>query len=146
MFISPKLRSLSLFVRYDESESESGGWLLQEDREIVKTLFRQIVSTAPRIKTLSIESNVLELPPTCLSRIRDLEGLTALHAHNCVLDYALLRWLGGCPSLRTLSGTIDMAKVPPRPTDPTDEDYFDYRNEAHAYQGRSPLLSFPRVT
>ena len=125
MFISPKLRSLSLALRFDELEVGCG-WLRQGDTDVVNMLFRQIMSIAPGIRFLSIQSNVLGLPPTCLYRISDLKDLSALHARDCVLDFAFLRWLGGRPSLRMLSATIDMEELPPRPQDPEDEDYYDY--------------------
>ncbi len=112
-------------LRFDELEDDCG-WLRQGDTVVVNTLFRQIMSIAPGIKTLSIESNISDLPPTCLSRISDLEDLSVLHARDCVLDFAFLRWLGTRLSLHTLSATIDMAKLPPRPQDPQDEDYEDY--------------------
>ena len=125
MFISPKLRSLSLALGFDELEVGCG-WLRQGDTDVVNMLFRQIMSIAPGIRTLSIQNNVLGLPPTCLYRISDLKDLSALHARDCVLDFVFLRWLGGRPSLRTLSATIDMAELPPHPQDPEDEDYYDY--------------------
>nr|VWO95062.1 Ubiquitin ligase complex F-box protein GRR1, putative [Ganoderma boninense] len=130
MFITPKLRSLSLALRFDDSELEPGyGRLRRGDTSIVRTLFYQIVSTAPGIRTLSIQSNLPNLPPSCLHPIGALKDLTVLHALDCVADYRLLYWLGGCPRLHTLSTTIDLARAPPRPTDPIDaSNYapFDY--------------------
>ncbi|KAI1785282.1 hypothetical protein LXA43DRAFT_1038870 [Ganoderma leucocontextum] len=125
IFMSPKLRSLSLALRFDKV-APGCGRLRKGDTVVVNMLFRQIMSIAPGIKTLSIKSNASDLPPTCFYRISDLKDIAVLHARDCVLDFAFLRWVGVRPSLHSLAATIDMEHLPPRPQDPEDEEYQEY--------------------
>ena len=134
MFISPKLRTLSLELRTEE-DSRGRVQLLRDDPTAVYLLLDQIVSTAPRIRTLSI-ANRLPLSSSCYSPISCLESIEALYARDCVLNCSLLSSLGAYP-LRSLAATVDMTDLPQviEESEVEDEEYdpFDgcFRNLKH---------------
>ncbi|KAM5544998.1 hypothetical protein V8D89_001109 [Ganoderma adspersum] len=119
MFISPKLRSLSLALTIDDN-GHGYEKLLKGDPMTAYILLQQIVSTAPGIRSLSIY-NHLSISSSCFFPIQNLQNIDTLYARECELDFFLLRSLGTRP-LRSLVVTVDMKNIP-EPSSDEDEDY-----------------------
>ena len=119
MFISPKLRILSVLLTTDH-DGRGRRPLVQGDPATVHVLLMQIASTAPGIASLTI-ANHLSLTSPCYYALDAFENIEELDVRDCVLNFHLL-WTLGTRPLRSFAATVDMTDLPSPPTGSGDED------------------------
>ena len=119
MFISPKLRILSVVLTMDH-DGRGRRPLVQGDPATAHVVLKQIASTAPSITSLSI-ANDLPLISPCYYSLLALENIKELDVRDCVLNFHLL-WTLGTRPLRSFAATVDMTDLPSPPTGSEDED------------------------